>query len=154
MKHLRLMQGPLILINHIPGSDIQSLLRYVQSRAAERVPFVAFKSLPPWVLQPNAIICLLSSEMGVFMSASSDFYLPGFLFIMMGLFFLGDSRIFNFWSCLCILFDNLSFFWGTPVGVFRFVANMLPIMYAVKSMEEEKIKCNAQLNQDPGGTNV
>lgn len=68
MKHLCLMQGPLILINHIPGSDIQSLLRpgYVQSCAAERVPFVAFKSLPPWVLQPNAIICLLSSEMGVF----------------------------------------------------------------------------------------
>ena len=89
MKHLCLMQGPLILINHIPGSDIQSLLRpgYVQSCAAERVPFVAFKSLPPWVLQPNAIICLLSSEMGVFVSASSDFYLPGFLFIIMGLFF-------------------------------------------------------------------
>ena len=108
MKHLPLMQGPLIPMNHIPGSDIQSLLRpgYVQSRAAER----AFKSLPPWVLQPNAIICLLSSEMGVFMSASSDFYLPGFLFIMMGLFVLGDLRIFNVWSCLCILFDNLSVF--------------------------------------------
>lgn len=140
MKHLCLMQGPLILINHIPGSDIQSLLRprYVQSRAAERVPFVAFKSLPPWVLQPNAIICLLSSEMGVFMSASSDFYLPGFLFIMMGLFFLGDSRIFNVWSCLCILFDNLSFFGARQLVCFDLLQTCCQLYMQLKAWKRKK----------------
>lgn len=135
MKLLRLMQGPLIHINHIPGSDIQ---RYVQSRAAERVPFVAFKSLPPWVLQPNAIICLLSSEMGVFMSASSDFYLPGFLFIMMGLFFLGDSRIFNVWSCLCILFDNLSFFGARQLVCFDLLQTCCQLCMQLKAWKRKK----------------
>lgn len=139
MKHLRLMQGPLILINHIPGSDIQSLLRYVQSRAAERVPFVAFKSLPPnGCCNPMPLFACCHQRWVFLMSASSDFYLPGFLFIMMGLFFLGDSRIFNVWSCLCILFDNLSFFGARQLVCFDLLQTCCQLCMQLKAWKRKK----------------
>ena len=114
MKHLHLMQEPLIPINRIPGSDIPSSIQpgYVQSCAAERVPFIVFKSLPPWVLQPNAIICLLPSEMGVLCPPHQIFTCLGPCLLLWAFLFLVTLEYSMSGHVCAFLFANLSFFLG------------------------------------------